>query len=125
MKESHPIGSKLLRFDNSSVHDNFIEMTCNVNFSGNWAPLMKWQQNGSPVIPGDIVNITVPYKSVTSILKVLATREQADSTFSCTTYFSAENKPKSIPPANSSANIPDYSYTVVFDAENSDGNLDI
>ena len=88
--------------------DNFktVEMACSVNYSGNWAPVMKWQQDGGPVITAGVVCNTVPYKSVTSSLIVLVTRNATGSKFSCTTYFSEDNKPTS-----ATATIPDYSYT--------------
>ena len=69
---------------------------------------MKWQQDGGPVITdGRVVNNTVPYKSVTSSLTVRAARDMSGSKFSCTTYFSVENKPLS----TSATNVPDYSFT--------------
>ena len=86
-------------------------MVCSVNYSGNWAPVMKWQQDGGPVITdGRVVNNTVPwyqYKSVTYSLTVRATREMNGRTFTCKTYFSVYNRPK----INDATNVPDYSYT--------------
>ena len=81
-------------------------LTCSVNYSGNWAPVLKWQQDGGPVITVDVVNNTVPYKSVASTLTVLATSNVTGSKFSCTTFFNEAYKPnKSI-----STNVPDYVY---------------
>ena len=52
------------------------EMSCNLSYSGNWAPVMKWQQDGGPVITHErVVNNTVPYKSATYSLTVRATRD--------------------------------------------------
>ena len=82
-------------------------MTCSVNYSGDWAPAMKWQQDEGPVITAGVVGNTVPYKSVTSSLTVLVTRNVTGSKFTCTTYFSQNNKP----PATSATNVPDYNYT--------------
>ena len=83
-------------------------MVCSVNYSGNWAPVMKWQQDGGPVITdGRATNITVPYKSVTYSLTVRATRDINGRTFTCKTYFSADNVPKT----SDASNVPDYSNT--------------
>ena len=82
-------------------------MTCSVNYSGNWAPVMKWQQDGDPAITnGRVVNNTVPYKSVTYSLTVPATRDMNGRTFTCKTYFMADNRPKT----SDATNVPDYSY---------------
>ena len=82
-------------------------MTCSVNYSGNWAPVMKWQQDGGPVITdGRVVSKTVPYKSVTSSLTVQALRDMNEGRFSCTTCFSAVNKP----PNTTATNVPEYRY---------------
>ena len=83
-------------------------MTCSVNYSGNWAPVMKWQQDGGPVITAGVVNNTVPYKTVTSSLTVLVTRNVTGSQFSCTTYFSEDS---TLPTAIRASNIPGYKYT--------------
>ena len=82
-------------------------MTCSVNFSGNWVPVMKWQREGDDVIAG-VSNVTVPYTSVTYSLKVPAvgTRLRGGS-YNCTTYFSAGNKP----PGVRATNIPNYEMT--------------
>ena len=90
-----------------SVNDNQkFEIRCSVNYSGNWAPVMKWQQGGGSVITdGRVVNNTVPYKSVTYSLTVRATRDMNGIKFKCITYFSAENKPTS----SIASNVPDYS----------------
>ena len=82
-----------------------IQLICSVNYSGNWAPVMKWQQNEGPVITdGRLVSSTVPYKSVTYSLTVRATRGMNGHKFSCITYFSADNKPKT----DTASNIPAY-----------------
>ena len=95
---------------------DIIQMTCSVNYSGNWAPVMKWQQDGGPVITdGRVVNKTVPYKSVTYSLTVRATSKMNGSKFSCTTYFSADNKS----PTTTATNVPDYIYSwdTLFDVK--------
>ena len=82
-------------------------MTCSVNFSGNWAPVMKWHEDEGQVMTAGVVHNTVPYKSVTSSLTVLVTRNVTGSQFSCTTYFTDNNKP----PTTSAVDVPVYSYT--------------
>ena len=82
-------------------------MTCSVNYSGNWAPVMKWQQDGGPVITVGVVNNTVSHKSVTSSLTILVTRNVTGSKFSCTTYFSQINTP----PTTIAILASDYSFT--------------
>ena len=90
-----------------------IEIRCSVNYSGNWAPVMKWQQDGGPVITdGRDVNSTVPYKSVTYSLTVRATRDMNGRKFYCTTYFSADNKPTT----NSAGNVPNFNSTWISPA---------
>ena len=93
---------------------NVLVATCSVNYAGNWASVMKWQQDGVPVITAGVVNNTVPYKSVISRLTVLITRNVTGSKFSCTTYFSDDNKPSS----SSAANVPDYSSRWMMDEFN-------
>ena len=107
--ESIPICSTNLTIQGN---DDLVElcnvwMKCSVNYSGNWAPAMKWQQDGGSVITAGVVSNAVPYKSVTSSLTVSVARNVTGSKFSCTTYFSEDNKPNNIIVSN----VPDYSYT--------------
>ena len=83
-----------------------ITMTCSVNYTGNWAPQMRWQYDGGSSIAVGVVDKTVPNKSVTSSLTLVATRNITMNKFSCTTNLNANNRPQ-----NSSANIPDKVYT--------------
>ena len=85
-------------------------MTCSVNYRGNWAPVMKWQQDEGPVITVGVVNKTVPYKSVTSSLTVLVARNVTGSKFSCTTYFSEKDKPA----ITNSSNTLNSMYVIVY-----------
>ena len=117
LTESDPVCTKSLNSVNRANKFDSFKMHCSVNFSGNWAPVMKWQQDGGPVITVGVVNGTVPYKSVTSSLTVLVTRNVTGSKFSCTTYFIDNNKP----PTTSAANVPVYSYTwteIIVDKDN-------
>ena len=86
---SNPVCLQLMTSEESFQIDGIIETTGSVNYSGNWSPVMKWQQDGGPVITVDVVNNTVLYKSVTSSVRAADVK---GSKFSCTTYFS-EDKP--------------------------------
>ena len=80
-------------------------MLCIVNYSGNWAPEMKLQHDGGPVIiEGYVVNKTVPYKTVKCKLNIRATRNMTGSKYLCLTSFSATNKPSS----TTAQNVPEY-----------------
>ena len=108
---SNPTCSTNVSFINKTEELEVMEMICSVNYDGNWAPVMKWQQDGGPIITAGVVNSTVPYKSVTSSLTVLVTRNVTGSKFSCTTYFTVDNKPTSSPDnATVATNVPDYTY---------------
>ena len=98
-----------------SVNENQkIEITCRVNYSDNWAPVMKWQQDWDSNITDErVVNNTVPYKSVTYSVTVRATRDMNGSKFFCTTYFSAEIKPASSNATNVSDNNSMWTSTVL------------
>ena len=96
-----------MSFDGISEELGVVAMTCNVNYSGNWAPVMKWQQDGGSVITTGVVDDTVPYKSVASSLTVSVTMNVTGSKFSCTTYFAEGNRPTT----TRATNVPDYSYT--------------
>ena len=90
-------------------------MTCSVNYSGNWAPVMKWQQDGGPVITVGVVDNTVPNKSVSSTLRAAHAKV---SKFSCTTYFNEDNNPNNI----NATNVPDYNFTWIW--QNAEVNTD-
>ena len=104
---SEPVCVSEINLHNAVNQFDSFEMTCSVNFSGDWDPVMKWQQDGGPIITVGVVSNPVPYKSVTSSLTVLVTRNVIGSKFSCTTYFNEDNKP----PSTSATNVPDYIYT--------------
>ena len=87
--------------------DDSIDIRCDVIYSGNWAPVMKWQQDGGPVITdGRVVNNSIPYKSVTYSLTVRATRDMNGSKFLGSLHFAVTNKPSN----TTATNIPDYSF---------------
>ena len=86
---------------------NTIEVTCRVEYRGNWPPAMRWRQNKRRVITTGVDIETVPNRSVTSRFSVVATSNMSGSVFSCTLFFSAADKP-----SNTSANnVPEYNYT--------------
>lgn len=89
--------------------DDHVTLTCSVNYAGNWAPVMKWHQDGGSVITVGVVDDTVPNKSVTSSLTVLVSANKIGIKFTCTTYFSdSEGHLINQTGAN---NVPEYSYT--------------
>ena len=83
-----------------------VELTCSVNYSGNWAPVMKWQQDGDDVV-SNISKVTVAYTSVSYTLSVVAQMGLTGKTFSSTTYFTSANKPSKA----TTKNVPNYSFT--------------
>ena len=89
---------------------DIVEMTCGVNYNGNWPPVMNWQQNGVINIINGIFGMTILNQNVTSSLIVLATRNVIGNKFSCTTYFNIENKPLS----TNAIDVPRYNYTYDF-----------
>ena len=87
--------------------NDIVQLTCSVNYSGSWAPVMKWQQVAGPVITdGRVVNNTVPCKSVTYSLTVRATKDMNGQKYFCTTYFSDGNKPE----RTTAINLPKYNF---------------
>ena len=85
----------------------FLTMTCSVSFTGEWAPVMKWQLEEGPVITAGVAIKTVSSMSVISSLTITVTNNMTGRTFSCMTYFSEDNKPQNI----NATNVPDYAYT--------------
>ena len=91
----------------STEESNIIELTCRVEYRGNWPPAMRWRQNEGEVITTGVDIEAVPNQSVTSRFSAVATSNMSGSAFSCTLFFSAADKP-----SNTSANnVPEYSYT--------------
>ena len=101
------------RFDKSNVDERCsIEITCSVNYSGNWAPVITWQQDGDSVDTADVVNKTVLYQSVTSSLTILVTGNGIGSTVSCITHFSDDNNPSDTTNVlNNGSSVPRYNST--------------
>ena len=92
-------------FQDTVKENDPVGLTCTMEYSGNWAPVMRWQQDGGPVITAGVVNNTVPYKSVTSGLVFKATNAVNDKRIICTTYFDAFNLPSS----TNAVNVPVFS----------------
>lgn len=102
----------------SNTVDNFINekdmvtLTCNANYTGNWAPVMEWTDKAGSFITTNVVNMTVPHKSVSSSLTVQAFKNVSGSTFACRTYFSQDNKPRWR--SDEVTDIPAFSYTWLY-----------
>lgn len=102
--DSDPVCSKSLTEDTFSL-------TCVINFSGHWSPVVEWTQL---TIDREEVKTTYTQNSfrrintMVSVLSVLKDR-RADA-YSCTVKFSLSNKPK----ATTADNIPSYNFHWVW-----------
>ena len=88
-------------------------MTCSVNYSGNWAPVMTWRRTEggrvvSEVQPDAVYDVTPPYRSVSSSLTFVVKRNLLESEVSCTTHFNASGRPSSV--MNLTMTVPAYQY---------------
>ena len=86
-----------------------ITMTCNIKYSGNWAPVMSWfnsvtRQNYTD----DVITSTTNETTVTSQLTVTASAGLNSSEIVCVTSF---DEPSTSLPRNAAANVPNYTYT--------------
>ena len=87
-----------------------IEMTCSVDFAGNWAPVMTWtQDDGQTIAGGSVSNVSIPNRNVTYSMRVAATRGMDGKRFTCRIYFSRSNKPSTA----TAQNVPNYNFTWV------------
>jgi hypothetical protein len=89
---------------NSSTKD-LVNLTCNVEFRGNWAPTMEWieqSSHGVKVLSVGVNTITVPDQHVTSTL-VLEMPESSRN-YTCTTKFDIRGKKI----YTTATNVPDY-----------------
>lgn len=84
--ESDPeCGTNKSNEDNGVVAGTYLRMWCNINFTGDPAPVMKWTRNdgkGFEATPSIIRRGHISY-SITSEL----TAEDNGKNYSCTTYF--------------------------------------
>ena len=88
-----------------------IMMTCNITYSGNWAPVMRWLNSVTRHnVTDDVITLTTndtATTTVTSQLSVVASRGVNRSEIVCVTYFT---EPSPALPT-SATNIPSYTYT--------------
>jgi len=82
-----------------------IVMTCNIRYSGNWAPVMRWTNSKSRhTFPDDDVTLTTTDTTVTSQLMVTASADLHGCQIVCLTYFTEPSTSLS----TNATNIPSY-----------------
>jgi len=90
---------------NDSSTQDLVNLTCSIEFRGNWAPTMEWKEqrnDGEEVLSVGVNTVTVPNHRVTS---TLVTKVQEGSrNYSCSTKFDISGKS----PYTTATNIPDY-----------------
>ena len=95
-----------------AVQENdVIVMTCNITYSGNWAPVMRWFKSApsaarSIFTDDDITSANIN-RMVTSQLTVTASAGLHGSQIVCVTYFT---EPSTNLPTTAT-NVPSYTYT--------------
>lgn len=82
-----------------------IFLTCSVNYTGNWAPEMIWQEYKGKVITTGIVSNAIA-DQVSCRLAILATKNINGNKYVCLTYFGSSNKPQN----TTAINVPAYRY---------------
>src|SRR6218665_1726022 len=90
-------------------NDNSVEgltnLTCSIEFRGNWAPTMEWKEHmsdGEIILSMGVNTVTVPNGRVTSSLVMGVQRGRRN--FACTTKFDISGKPV----RTTATNVPDY-----------------
>ena len=89
------------------TEDSRIEMTCSVDYSGNWAPAMTWTLDDDVEVNEESISQNISADSVSFGLNVRATRQLNGRTYSCRTYFNPTGKPQT----TDAKNVPEYNST--------------
>src|SRR6218665_603987 len=95
---------------NDGSTEDLVNLTCSIEFRGNWAPTMEWKEqtsHGEIVLSVGVNTITVPDERVTSSLVMEVQRGRRN--FACTTKFDISGKPV----RTTATNIPEYNKTWV------------
>ena len=90
-----------------------MEYSCEIGYSGRWAPQMTWTDSDNTVITSS--DSGIPGSTVIHSISVEATVERNNDAFTCTTNFGALNQ---APGENEADNIPDYQNIQTFPAGN-------
>ena len=98
--------------DSVLVNENdVVEMSCTLNFWGNWAPTMEWRIQGrGGVIKSDTYesHTTNPDKTLKSSHTMRVDASMSDVRVTCKTYFVGDNKPVE---RSGATNVPDLSIS--------------
>ncbi len=70
------------------VEGDYIEMTCTVNYTGNWIPVMEWTRTGGQGIDDHIINTNTSTTVTSSLITQLRSSDNG-VTFTCKTTFNA------------------------------------
>ena len=100
--------SSQIQKDKISVKEfDNIELTCSINFEGNWSPYLKWQLETKSGNSSGVIKNSKTYKSVTYHMTAKVTRNMTGSKLLCNIYFSPSNKPSNA----HASNLPEYNAT--------------
>jgi len=88
-----------------------ITMTCSIRYTGNWAPVMRWNSSLTRHnFTDDVITMTTNDTTVTSELTVTTTADLHGSQIVCVTYFTESSTSLK----TTAANIPTYTSTFEF-----------
>ena len=94
--------NNLITHSDSSTED-LINLTCSMEFRGNWAPTIEWKEQSDQGVKFLSVNVTtVPNQRVTSTLVMEV--QDGSRNYTCTAKFDLSGKPKT----TTATNVPDY-----------------
>ena len=104
--ESHPTCNAICGAD-------YVNLTCEIHFHGNWAPAMEWRQcddNDEIVITADVEYYTYPDERVVSTLTLRHNVIDKGSCHRITAFFTENGRPI----GTDADNVPSYKYTTLF-----------
>lgn len=91
-------------------------MWCEVNYTGNWIPIMEWTRTDGKTIDADIVYINTSTTVTSSLITQLSSSDNG-VTFTCKTTFNVTSTKISIirrPGEIMAPNVPSYQQTWNF-----------
>ena len=96
------IETDLITHSNNST-EGLINLTCSMEFRGNWAPTIEWKEQSDHNVKILPVNITtVPNQRVTSTL--IMEVQDGSRNYACSAKFHLSGKPNT----TTAGNVPDY-----------------
>lgn len=98
-----------LIYKDSSTKD-LVNLTCSIEFRGNWAPAMEWKEHsndGDEILSVGVNVVTIRNQSVTSTLAMKV--QEGSRNYTCTTKFDISGKPSK----TTASNVPNYTYSKI------------